>query len=63
MSFLVHYDLEKGSLNKYLQSTLGREGGGHKKEYAVYVFYNVDNKLSWMIPNGPGTLVCLGDHW
>ena len=30
--------------NQHFQSTLlgGREGGGHKKEYSVYAFGNVD---------------------
>ena len=36
--------------NKHFQSTLlgGREGGGHKNEYSVYAFDNVDN--NWTTP-------------
>ena len=35
--FVGHCDFEKGSQNQHSQSTLlvGREGGGHNKEYSV----------------------------
>ena len=35
MSFVVHCCFEKVSQYQHFQSTLGREGGGHKKEYSV----------------------------
>ena len=45
MSFMVHFDFEKGSQNQHFQSSLlvRREGGGHRKQYSVYALDNVDN--------------------
>ena len=46
MSFMMHCDFDTASLKvQHFQSTLlvGRVGEGHRKEYSVYAFDNVDN--------------------
>ena len=70
LSIMVHCDFEKGSQNQYHSKySFDREGGGHKKEYAVYAFANVDNSgqpqtrnrsfLNYITVGGPACLISI----
>ena len=43
MLFMMHWDFDMGSLNGNIFKVFFFKGRGHKKEYPVGAFHNVDN--------------------